>query len=214
MKEVLKKMKIKCSKKLKKTHLSDGAYNLLIEAIVLYGLLINLITCAFFADYVDMIPLRALVIGYLLISIIGIVMLTRYKAVLVKFVGYNMIVIPCGITLSTIISDYAGRSDLVLQALIITTMITFCMITLSCIFPKFFVGIGKMLFVVCYFVGLNTGIIAWISAIIFSLYIGYDFVSAQQAKHTVANAIIYGADIYLDLVNLFVEILRILKDND
>lgn len=32
MKEVLKKMKIKCSKKLKKTHLSDGAYNLLIEA--------------------------------------------------------------------------------------------------------------------------------------------------------------------------------------
>ena len=151
-------------------------------------------------------------------------MLTRYKAVLVKFVGYNMIVIPCGITLSTIISDYAGRSDLVLQALIITTMITFCMITLSCIFPKFFVGIGKMLFValvgvviayvVCYFVGLNTGIITWISAIIFSLYIGYDFVSAQQAKHTVANAIIYGADIYLDLVNLFVEILRILKDND
>ena len=87
MKEVLKKMKIKCSKKLKKTHLSDGAYNLLIEAIVLYGLLINLITCAFFADYVAMIPLRALVIGYLLISIIGIVMLTRYKAVLVKFVG-------------------------------------------------------------------------------------------------------------------------------
>lgn len=69
-------------------------------------------------------------------------------------------------------------------------------------------------YVVCYFVGLNTGIIAWISAIIFSLYIGYDFVSAQQAKHTVANAIIYGADIYLDLVNLFVEILRILKDND
>ena len=138
MKEVLKKMKIKCSKKLKKTHLSDGAYNLLIEAIVLYGLLINLITCAFFADYVAMIPLRALVIGYLLISIIGIVMLTRYKAVLVKFVGYNMIVIPCGITLSTIISDYAGRSDLVLQALIITTMITFCMITLSCIFPKVF----------------------------------------------------------------------------
>ena len=47
MKEVLKKMKIKCSKKLKKTHLSDGAYNLLIGAIVLYGLLINLITCAF-----------------------------------------------------------------------------------------------------------------------------------------------------------------------
>ena len=82
MKEVLKKMKIKCSKKLKKTHLSDGAYNLLIEAIVLYGLLINLITCAFFADYVAMIPLRALVIGYLLISIIGIVMLTRYKACL------------------------------------------------------------------------------------------------------------------------------------
>ena len=186
--------------------MSDGAYNLLIEVYCTIRLInqsYNYVT--FFADYVAMIPLRALVIGYLLISIIGIVMLTRYKAVLVKFVGYNMIVIPCGITLSTIISDYAGRSDLVLQALIITTMITFCMITLSCIFPKFFVGIGKMLFValvgvviayvVCYFVGLNTGIIAWISAIYFFLIYWIRFLFQHSRLNIqLQTQLVYGAD--------------------
>ena len=44
--------------------------------------------------------------------------------------------------------------------------------------------------------------------------IGHDFVSAQHASHNVANAIIFGADIYLDLINLFVDLLAILKDND
>lgn len=43
-----RKMAIKCSSKLENTYLNDGTYNLLIGAIVLYGLLINLITCAFF----------------------------------------------------------------------------------------------------------------------------------------------------------------------
>ena len=47
-----RKMDIKFSSKLENIYLNEGTYNLLIGAIVLYGLLINLITCAFFGDYV------------------------------------------------------------------------------------------------------------------------------------------------------------------
>lgn len=219
-----RKMDIKFSSKLENIYLNDGTYNLLIGAIVLYGLLINLITCAFFRDYITRIPLKGLLIGYLLIAIVGISIMTFCKSVILKFIGYNMLVIPCGATLSTTLNDYVGKSDIVLEALIITTIITVCMVVLSSIFPKFFLGIGRMLFVallgiiiayiVCFFADLNSGIVTWISAIVFSLYIGHDFVSAQHASHNVANAIIFGADIYLDLINLFVDLLEILKDND
>lgn len=219
-----RKMDIKFSSKLENIYLNEGTYNLLIGAIVLYGLLINLITCAFFGDYVAKIPVKVLLIGYLIIAIIGIAVLTFCKSIILKFIGYNMLIIPCGVTLSTTLNDYVGKSDIVLEALIITTIITVCMVILSSVFPKFFLGIGRMLFVallgiiiayiVCFFADLNSGIVTWISAIVFSLYIGHDFVSAQHASHNVANAIIFGADIYLDLINLFVDLLAILKDND
>lgn len=219
-----RKMTIKCSSKLENIYLNEGTYNLLIGAIVLYGLLINLITCAFFGDYISRIPLKGLLIGYLLIAIVGISIMTFCRSIILRFIGYNMLIIPCGVTLSTTLNDYVGKSDIVLEALIITTIITVCMVVLSSIFPKFFLGIGRMLFVallgviiayiVCIFTGLNSGIVTWISAIVFSLYIGHDFVSAQHASHNVANAIIFGADIYLDLINLFVDLLAILKDND
>ena len=217
-----RKMDIKFSSKLENIYLNEGTYNLLIGAIVLYGLLINLITCAFFGDYVAKTPVKVLLIGYLIIAIIGIAVLTFCKSIILKFIGYNMLIIPCGATLSTTLNDYVGKSDIVLETLIITTIITVCMVVLSSIFPKFFLGIGRMLFVallgiiiayiVCFFADLNSG--TWISAIVFSLYIGHDFVAAQRVSHTVANAIIFGADIYLDLINLFVDLLAILKDND
>ena len=57
-----RKMDIKFSSKLENTYLNEGTYNLLIGAIVLYGLLINLITCAFFVDYISRIPLKGLLI--------------------------------------------------------------------------------------------------------------------------------------------------------
>ena len=215
-----RKMDIKFSSKLENIYLNEGTYNLLIGAIVLYGLLINLITCAFFGDYVAKTPVKVLLIGYLIIAIIGIAVLTFCKSIILKFIGYNMLIIPCGATLSTTLNDYVGKSDIVLETLIITV----CMVILSSVFPKFFLGIGRMLFVallgiiiayiVCLFAGLDSGIVTWISAIVFSLYIGHDFVSAQRVSHTVANAIIFGADIYLDLINLFVDLLEILKDND
>lgn len=219
-----RKMDIKFSSKLENIYLNEGTYNLLIGAIVLYGLLINLITCAFFGDYITKISLKGLLIGYLLIAIVGIAVLTFCKSIILKFIGYNMIVVPSGVVLSTTLNDYVGKTDIVLEALIITSIITVCMVILSCVFPKFFLGIGRMLFVallgiifayiVCFFTGLDSGIVTWVSAIVFSLYIGHDFVAAQRVSHTVANAIIFGADIYLDLINLFVDLLEILKDND
>lgn len=165
----------------------------------------------FFGDYVAKTPVKVLLIGYLIIAIIGIAVLTFCKSIILKFIGYNMLIIPCGATLSTTLNDYVGKSDIVLETLIITTIITVCMVVLSSIFPKFFWELEECFCcivrhyhcVYCMlFADLNSGIVTWISAIVFSLYIGHDFVAAQRVSHTVANAIIFGADIYLDLINL------------
>lgn len=55
-----------------------------------------------------------------------------------------------------------------------------------------------------------------VAAAIFSLYIGYDWVKAQMYVKTVDNAVDSALDIYLDIINLFLQLLRILgsKNND
>ena len=59
------------------------------------------------------------------------------------------------------------------------------------------------------FIG-NLLIVSWFAAIIFSLYIGYDFLKANELRYTVDNAVDSAVDIYLDIINLFLRILEIL----
>ena len=54
---------------------------------------------------------------------------------------------------------------------------------------------------------------AVISALIFSCYIGYDWTRAQSGPKTVDAAIDSALSIYLDIVNLFLDLLRIVGDN-
>jgi len=50
----------------------------------------------------------------------------------------------------------------------------------------------------------------YIFVVIFSLYIGYDWQKAQAYPPTLDNAVDSAADIYVDIVNLFIRILSIL----
>jgi len=48
----------------------------------------------------------------------------------------------------------------------------------------------------------------WIAAGIFSLYIAYDIHRSQKFPKTLDNAVDCALDIYLDIANLFIRILR------
>jgi FtsH-binding integral membrane protein len=102
-----------------------------------------------------------------------------------------------------------------------TLLITIIMMLVSSLYPRVFLSLGRMLFVallgliaagfVCVFaLGTYPTILSIISAGIFSLYIGYDWVSAQTGYKTLDNAIDSALDIYLDIVNLFLDLLQIL----
>ena len=62
--------------------------------------------------------------------------------------------------------------------------------------------------------GLGTTIIDLAVAVIFCGYIGYDWAKAQQCPKTYDNAVDSAADLYTDIVFLFLELLSLLGDSD
>jgi FtsH-binding integral membrane protein len=94
------------------------------------------------------------------------------------------------------------------------------MIILSMLYPAFFQNLGRTLIIsllgciLVEFVGsilfrIPLGFIDYIVALIFCGYIGLDWNRAQLYPKTLDNAVDSAADIYLDVVNLFVRILSI-----
>lgn len=200
--------------------ISDRAYNGIMGMTVLYGIIVNVILCYFVGDiflYVN--PLLFLA-GYFVSAFAGIFIAKKSKNAFVSFIGYNLVVVPLGLMISMLVAIYGGMSSLVvIQAFFYTMMITAVMVILSMIFPAFFSKLGGFLFasviglVLCELVLMLFGIpqmfTAWIAAIIFSLYIGYDFYRSQQFAKTVDNAVDCALDIYVDMANLFIRLVQI-----
>ena len=142
----------------------------------------------------------------------------------ISFLGYNLVVIPIGMLLSSVVTAYGLDSALVRDAFLYTLLITGCMIALSIVQPQFFASLGKVLFasliglliaeLIVLLLGVDQVITSWIGAGLFSVYIGYDFYRSQQFAKTLDNAVDCALDIYLDIINLFLDILRILSKKD
>jgi uncharacterized protein len=143
----------------------------------------------------------------------------------ISFVGYNMITLPFGLVLGPVLNHYAP--DVVQNAALLTAMVTGIMGFAGITYPNFFRSIGSALFVallglvivrvIALFVpALNSfGIIDYVSAGIFSLYIGYDMFRATEASRSVGSALKIAVSLYLDIINLFMSVLSILgNDND
>lgn len=136
-----------------------------------------------------------------------------------SFLGYNLVVLPLGATLSIILKAYPVMT--ITYAFGATAILTMLMIALSVAFPRFFLSIGRGLFisllcvilieiVAIFFFRINFTIIDIAVAVIFCGYIGFDWARAQLIPSTVDNAVDSACALYVDIVNLFVRLLRIL----
>lgn len=211
------------------TILDDRTYNMALGGSVMYGLILNIVICITLgsrltvAVYKDPLIAIYLFIGYIVCSIVGVMMSSKSKSPIISFIGYNLVAVPIGLVLSLTVNAYvaSGAGDIVVQAIVYTAIISGCMIVLSIAFPNFFSGIGKLLLgclIGLIIAGLVSiflfpgayNIITWVGAVVFALYIGYDYWRAQQFPKTLDNAIDCSLDIYLDIINLFIRILRIL----
>lgn len=206
------------------TGISASVYNLIMGGMVVYGLVVNIIMCMTCTKLAMSMNPVVLLIGYLVLVLAGTFMVHRSRSTALRFVGYNMIVIPLGLVLSVVVQSYGGlNSAIVMQAFLYTGIITGAMVLLSIAFPSFFSRIGGMLlgcligmliaFIVVLLLHIDTIVIAYFGAALFSLYIGYDIWRSQQLPRTVGNAVLSACEIYVDIINLFLRLLEILGHN-
>ena len=205
--------------------LSPAVYNLMIGVTLLWGFLAN-----FFI--VKSVPAESIMafghipffIGVLVCALAGAWIFNRSDNPAVSFFGYNLVVLPFGLLLNVVINvTYAGpRFDgLVLEAIQTTGFVTLVMMILGSMFPRFFQKIVGALTLALFAViivellghfvfGWTHGATDWVVAAIFCGYIGYDWGRANAIPKTLDNAIDSAAALYMDIINLFLRIMRIM----
>lgn len=202
--------------------LSDRAYNAVIIGVLLYGITLNVILCMRVGDIYNYISPGAFLLLYLVCAIAGIILSAKSHNPAVSFLGYNLVAVPLGLAISTLVAMYGGiGSKVVTMAFVYTGLICIGMLGAAVAFPELFKKLGGALFgcliglFVCEILLLifrvNQDITDWFAAGLFSLYIGYDVYRSQQFAKTVDNAVDCALDIYLDIANLFIRILSILS---
>ncbi|MCM1287420.1 MAG: Bax inhibitor-1 family protein [Clostridium sp.] len=205
--------------------ISERTYNLVIGGVLLYGFLVNCFMVAFLSDAAfNFVYNNTLMfyISYFVMCIAGGLMVHRSSNPVISFIGYNFYVIPLGLIISASLQmlSYAGATDIVVTAFGITAIVTIAMMVASTLFPSFFLSLGRTLFVtlaitvilelILALAGASLGIIDYVVVLIFCGYIGYDWARANAMVRTVDNAIDAAAELYVDIVVLFMRLLRIL----
>jgi len=201
--------------------ISDRKYNLLIGGVIAYGLFVNVLMVKYAAPlFVGMSPLPFLLI-YMLLAFSGILIGVKSTRPAYSFLGYNMVVVPFGMVLCVGLQGVA--SGIILQAALLTALVTAAMLIAATLRPDIFgsARLGRILFVtllanlfvmlLCFLFRIQTMATTWVCVVLFSLYIAYDWARAQQYPKTVDNAIDCAMDIYMDIINLFLDLVRILN---
>ena len=151
----------------------------------------------------------------------GIRIASRSRNPVVSFLGYNLLVVPFGLMISTLVQAYGGLdAQVVRDAFVYTLLITLGMMATVMIAPNLYQKLGGVLLgclvglllaeIVLLLFRVDQVVTDWIAAGLFSLYIGYDIYRSQQFPKTVDNAVDSALDIYLDIANLFIRLLSIL----
>ncbi|MCM1084259.1 MAG: Bax inhibitor-1 family protein [Clostridium sp.] len=205
--------------------ISERTYNLVIGGVLLYGFLVNCFMVAFLSDAAfNFVYNNTLMfyISYFVMCIAGGLMVHRSSNPVISFIGYNFYVIPLGLIISASLQllSYVGATDIVVTAFGITAIVTIAMMVASTLFPSFFLSMGRTLFVtlaitvilelILALAGASLGIIDYVVVLIFCGYIGYDWARANTMVRTLDNAIDSAAELYVDIVVLFMRLLRIL----
>lgn len=206
--------------------ISDGKFNLVMGATVAYGLVMNAIMVLYLSAplYNALAATPSLywviLIGYIVFGIAGSLIAQRSDNPLISFVGYNMLVLPLGVILALYVPAF--NPAIVAKAIALTGFISLLMMGLGSAFPRLFLSMGRTLGITLligifaellsvFIFGYSGTFFDAIFAIVFSLYIGFDFARSQAFAKTVDNAVDSALDIYLDIIILFMRLLSILS---
>jgi len=202
------------------SEISAAAYNAIIGVTLLIGFAINYAMVKYIpAETIASVNPLMLLISYVVCCFTGVTLFTKSDNPPVSFLGYLMVVAPFGLVINLVVSRF--NPALVLSAIQATACITVIMVLLGTMYPTFFQSIARGLFValigtivvecvMIYIFNIHHTIIDYVVVLIFSGYIGYDWVRANSIPKTVDNAIDSAAALYMDIIILFMRVLRIL----
>ncbi len=204
--------------------LSAENYNLILGGALLYGFLVNCFMIKFCFEGALSLASNSIAffLIYAIMVVVGTIMVNSQKSVALSFIGYNLIVVPLGLVLSVVVNIYAmeGYQNTITLAFALTGVVTAIMMVASTLFPDFFLSLGKTLGLtlivtiimelIFMLLGASLAIFDYIVVVIFCGYIGYDWVRANRCAKTFGNAVSMAAELYVDLVNLFLRLLSIL----
>lgn len=200
--------------------ISDGAYNLTMGLVLCWGFMVNWwMVKNIPASVITGVDIRLFLLAYFASCFFGVYLFNKSVNPMVSFLGYNFVVIPFGFVINVVVARYSPA--LVLEAMRITGTVTAGMMVLGSLFPAFFRRIygaltAALLLVIIvelvdiFFLHKNPGYIDWIVVVIFCGYVGYDWGRANSIPKTVDNAVDSAAALYMDIINLFLRILKIL----
>ena len=200
------------------TQVTERGYNMTIGLTLLWGDMINAVMAAFFTYQILRINYVLILVLYFVGTIGCSILIHKSDNPAVSFAGFTGMAVSMGLLLTFYVTAFTGHS--VAYAFIATALVTVIMVLLSMLYPGFFMNLGRTLIIsllACIIIevagafifGLPMTIIDYAVALLFCGYIGLDWSRAQQYPKTLDNAIDSAADIYLDVVNLFVRILAI-----
>jgi len=202
--------------------LSESKYNLIIGATLTWGFGLNYLMMTLLGPAVLNIMYGAgmlpFLIAYFVLVMLGSSMVRSSDPVRC-FIGYNLIAVPGGMVAvsATMLYD----PTIVVRAVLCTAVICLSMMIASTIAPRFFtrtapvLGFALLATVIvelgaALFFRAQVTVLDWVVVGIMSVYIGYDWVRANSVQRTTVNAIAAASALYLDIINIFLRLLRIL----
>ncbi len=199
---------------------SNATYNLVIGLVLCWGFLINwLIVQHVNTAWLSDVEHWVFLVAYFSSCLFGVYLFNTSTDPAVSFIGYNFVVVPFGFVANLVVSQY--EPNLVLQAVQITALVTIVMMILGVVFPELFETsyaglVAALMLVLCielfqhHVMHVDRHWTCWVVVGIFCGYIGYDWERANQIPKTVDNAVDSAAAIYMDVLNVFLRIIRLL----
>ena len=150
--------------------------------------------------------------------LLGIYLVGRSKDIRSAILAYHLILIPFGLVLAPLVHIYSPH--VITKAFVSTWATTAIMTLLSLLNPGFFSKLGGILFygliglivmrlLQRFFPSMDVVLIDYLAVALFSLYIGYDVWRAQHVQRTYLTALNIAVSLYLDIINLFLSLLRL-----
>ncbi|HSW79196.1 MAG TPA: Bax inhibitor-1 family protein [Candidatus Saccharimonadales bacterium] len=168
-----------------------------------------------------------LVLLTFIISIAGIFIFTKSTKPLVSLIGVSILSYFMGLSIGPVIAYYGATT--VINAFVLTVFVTLGMAILGVLLPDVIIRAAGILFVgllvllVGYFgatllsiFGIHAPLagLDWLAVFIFSAYIWYDWARAMKLPKSLDNAIDASGALIVDIVNLFLTLLRIIGRNN